>query len=120
VNHTVLVVDDDADIRETLRLALEYEGYSVRTAADGVQAVNAMEAERPCMVILDLMMPVMDGWEVASRMHEEERLSSIPVCVVTATPEWAPADSRLVMQKPIELRRLLTLLEEWCTDPHQP
>jgi len=116
--HTVLVVDDDADIRESLRMALECEGFDVRTAANGVQAVANMEAERPCFVILDLMMPVMDGWEVAERMHMEERLASIPVCVVTATPEWAPTDSECVMQKPIDLRRLLALVHDWCPGRH--
>jgi len=116
--HTVLVVDDDADIRETLRELLEDEGYRVRTAADGAEAVATMEADPPCFVILDLMMPVMDGWEVATRMHEEQRLASVPVCVVTATPEWAPSDSAYVMQKPIDLGQLLALLRQGCTDRH--
>ena len=63
-----------------------------------------MTAEPPCFVILDLMMPVMDGWEVAGRMHEDPRLEAIPVCVVTATPEWAPSDSVCVMPKPIDVQ----------------
>src|SRR4051794_433510 len=88
VAHTVLVVDDDQDIRESLRLLLSEEGFDVHTAANGAEAVEQMEAETPCFVILDLMMPVMDGWEVAGRMHDDERLAEIPVCVVTATPEW--------------------------------
>ena len=116
--HSVLVVDDDADIRESLRLVLEDEGFVVRTAADGAQAVAAMEAESPCFVILDLMMPVMDGWEVAGRMHDEERLAEIPVCVVTATPEWAPADSTCVLQKPVDVQALLDLVHARCDDPH--
>jgi two-component system chemotaxis response regulator CheY len=116
VQHTVLVVDDDQDIRESLRAVLEEEGYCVRTAADGVEAVATMEAEPPCFVILDLMMPVMDGWEVAGRMHDEERLAAIPVCVVTATPEWAPADSTCVLPKPIDVRRLLAVLHAHCPE----
>jgi CheY-like chemotaxis protein len=116
--HTVLVVDDDADIRETLRVILEDEGYRVCTAADGAQAVATMESERPCFVVLDLMMPVMDGWEVTTRMHDEEQLSSIPVCVVTATPEWAPANSPFVLAKPIDIRRLLRMVRECCTHLH--
>jgi two-component system, chemotaxis family, chemotaxis protein CheY len=118
VQHTVLVVDDDQDIRESLRELLECEGYRVRTAADGAEAVAAMDEEAPCFVILDLMMPVMDGWEVAGRMHDEERLASIPVCVVTATPEWAPADSACVLRKPIDLDTLLALVNERCNDSH--
>jgi CheY-like chemotaxis protein len=118
VQHTVLVVDDDQDIRESLRELLECEGYRVRTAADGAEAVAAMHEEAPCFVILDLMMPVMDGWEVAGRMHDEERLASIPVCVVTATPEWAPADSACVMRKPIDLETLLAVVHDGCNDRH--
>ena len=116
MQHTVLVVDDDQDIRESLRLLLEDEGYCVLTAADGAEAVATMEAEPPCFVILDLMMPVMDGWEVAGRMHDEERLAEIPVCVVTATPEWAPADSTCVLPKPIDVQRLLAVVHAHCPE----
>jgi DNA-binding response OmpR family regulator len=118
VPHSVLVVDDDADIRESLRLVLEDEGFVVRTAADGAQAVAAMEAESPCFVILDLMMPVMDGWEVAGRMHDEARLATIPLCVVTATPEWAPSDSTCVLKKPIDLEALLAAVYDNCNHLH--
>ena len=114
--HRVLVVDDDADIRESLRLLLELEGFAVRTAADGAQAVAAMEEETPCLVVLDLMMPVMDGWEVAGRMHEDAHLASIPLCVVTACPEWAPSDSVCVLKKPIDIEALLTAVRASCTD----
>ena len=117
MQHIVLVVDDDADIRESLRMFLEGEGFAVRTAADGAEAVAAMEEEPPCFVILDLMMPVMDGWEVAGRMHDEERLSSIPMCVVTATPEWAPSNAP-VLPKPIDVDALLALVHERCSDLH--
>lgn len=116
VQHTVLVVDDDQDIRDSLRMLLEDEGYSVRTAADGREAVATMEVEPPCFVILDLMMPVMDGWEVAGRMHEEARLADIPVCVVTATPEWAPADSTCVLKKPVDVNQLLSIVHDYCPE----
>jgi len=116
VQHTVLVVDDDADIRESLCMVLEDEGYRARSAGDGVEAVERMRAEAPCFVILDLMMPVMDGWEVAGRMREEKRLAVIPVCVVTATPEWAPADAQCVLAKPIDLSRLLAIVRGFCDD----
>ena len=114
MRHTVLVVDDEADIRESLRLLLEHEGFEVRTAADGAQAVAAMEADEPCFVILDLMMPVMDGWEVAGRMHDDAHLASIPMCVVTATPEWAPSDSACVLKKPIDIEALLGFVRKHC------
>ena len=114
----MLVVDDDPDIRESLRDVLESEGYAVHTAADGAEAVATMAVRLPCIVILDLMMPVMDGWELSSRMHDEARLATIPVCVVTATPEWAPSDSACVMAKPIDLTRLLAVLHAQCALAH--
>lgn len=114
----MLVVDDDDSIRESLRLLLEDEGFDVDTAADGRQAVQTMEAQPPCLVILDLMMPVMDGWAVSAQMHEEERLQGIPVCVVTATPEWAPADSACVLAKPIDVPRLLDVVHAACDSHH--
>ncbi|MGZ3404951.1 MAG: response regulator [Polyangia bacterium] len=114
MGHTVLVVDDDPDIRDSLRMLLEDEGYEVHTAANGAQAVATMCSLAPCFVILDLMMPVMDGWEVSSRMQDDARLAEIPVCVVTATPEWAPTDSVCVLSKPVDIERLLELLQERC------
>jgi CheY-like chemotaxis protein len=114
VSHSVLVVDDDDAIRESLKLLLEDEGFAVRTAADGLAAVETMEADPPCCVILDLMMPVMDGWQVTERMHDEARLSAIPVCVVTATPEYAPTDSTCVLPKPIDVPRLISVVHAAC------
>lgn len=60
------------------------------------------------------MMPIMDGWEVAARMHDEARLSAIPVCVVTAAPEYAPADSACVLAKPIDVSRLVATVRAAC------
>ena len=99
-------------------MLLEDEGYRVRTAADGQQAVAMMEAEAPCFVILDLMMPVMDGWEVAGCMQDDDRLDAIPVCVVTATPEWAPTDSACVLRKPIDVQMLLDVVHKHCGEVH--
>jgi CheY-like chemotaxis protein len=119
VAHSVLVVDDDQDIRESLQMLLEDEGFDVDTAADGAEAVAHMESEPPCFVILDLMMPVMDGWQVTLRMHEDARLAEIPVCVVTATPEWAPLSS-CVLRKPVDVARLLALVHERCEHHRHP
>jgi DNA-binding response OmpR family regulator len=117
VPHTVLVVDDDPGIRESLQMLLEDEGFAVRVARDGAEALAQMDDEPPCFVILDLMMPVMDGWEVAGHMHDEARLAAIPLCVVTATPEWAPADT-CVLAKPIDVQELLALVRARCSDAH--
>jgi CheY-like chemotaxis protein len=81
---TILVVDDDPDIRETFETLLDMEGYRVRTAGDGRAALEALEKEPARLVLLDLMMPVMNGLETLARIRGSPRLSSIPVIVITA------------------------------------
>ena len=115
---TVLVVDDDADIRESLCALLEGEGYATITATNGAEAVEQMALHNPCFVILDLMMPVMDGWEVRTRMQEAPSLSEIPVCVLTATPEWAPLDAACILAKPVDIGELLRVVAEHCGMRH--
>jgi CheY-like chemotaxis protein len=79
-----LVVDDDEANRQLLRTMLERERWIVDEAADGRQALNRVENSPPDLILLDLMMPNMDGFEVAERLHRDERWRTIPVVVVTA------------------------------------
>ncbi|NTU84840.1 MAG: response regulator transcription factor [Chloroflexales bacterium] len=78
---TILVVDDDNGLRELIRINLEHEGYSVIQAANGVQCVTAVREQRPDMVILDVMMPEMDGLEACGKVRE---FSQIPILMLTA------------------------------------
>ena len=80
----VLVVDDDPDTRELVRRALEHEGMTVREAADGRAALTAVSASKPALVLLDLMMPVMDGFEFLRRLRADEAHADLPVVVLTA------------------------------------
>ena len=80
----VLVVDDDAKSRDVLRRTLTKEGWTVAEAANGREALDHLERGRPALVLLDLMMPEMDGFEVLERMRREEAWRDIPVIVVTA------------------------------------
>ena len=68
----VLVVDDDAKTRDMLRRTLQKEGWTVAEAADGREALGQLERSRPALVLLDLMMPEMDGFEVLERMRRED------------------------------------------------
>jgi DNA-binding response OmpR family regulator len=77
----ILVVDDEAAILQTLRFNLERNGYAVCTAGDGRQALSAVEAEKPDLVLLDIMLPVLDGIEVC---REIRRRSAVPVLMLTA------------------------------------
>lgn len=73
----VLVVDDDARLREFMRVSLEMEGYTVREASSAEEALGAIEDQAPELVLLDVVMPGVDGWEMLRRM--QERYGSIPV-----------------------------------------
>ena len=77
----LLVVDDDADIRELVRELLERAGHEVVEAAEGAEALRVFYAERPDLVMLDVSMPVLDGWQTLERIRE---LSEVPVVMLTA------------------------------------
>jgi CheY-like chemotaxis protein len=109
---TVLVVDDDADVRETIRDTLEMEGYRTLEAADGVQALAAIRKEVPDLIVTDLAMPVMDGWELIDAL--ERRRADIPTLVMTG--EEDPAVNRTktpVLNKPVLPRELLEKVAEY-------
>ncbi len=80
-NEKILVVDDDQNICEVLRLYLVKEGYAVIVANDGAQALDLYEKEKPDMVLLDVMMPRMDGWETCRRIRQQ---GNTPVIMLTA------------------------------------
>ena len=84
MNTKILVVDDEKNICELLRLYLEKEGYTVVMAFNGVQAVDLFKTEDPALVLLDIMMPNMDGWEVCRIIRER---SSVPIIMITAKGE---------------------------------
>jgi len=113
----VLVVDDDEAIRATVTEILEFEGYSVVAAADGAEALAAVAAELPCLVLLDMRMPVMDGWDFAAALRS--RGVRVPIAVITAAAnarQWADeiaADACL--PKPFDLDDVLATVERFCT-----
>jgi excisionase family DNA binding protein len=81
----VLVVDDDARLREFMRINLELEGYSVREASSAEEALGSIEDQPPALVLLDVVMPGVDGWEMLQRM--QERYGSIPVIMFSGQVE---------------------------------
>jgi DNA-binding response OmpR family regulator len=83
----VLVVDDEAPIRLLCRVNLEAEQMEVLEAADGESGLETARAERPDVVLLDVMMPGMDGWQVAERLVEDQTTSHIPIVFLTARAE---------------------------------
>jgi two-component system chemotaxis response regulator CheY len=106
----VLVVDDDPDILQTLGLCLSSEGYRVLMAANGKEALDILERERPSVILLDLMMPVMDGWQfVAELDHRGQR--DVPLLILSADRSVQGHAQQLRasghLAKPFDLEELL-------------
>src|ERR671927_480360 len=85
----VLVIDDEAPHRLLCRVNLEAEGMEVLEAADGPTGLQATRDERPDVVLLDVMMPGLDGWQVAQRLLEDDETSEIPIIFLTARAEFS-------------------------------
>ncbi len=111
----ILVVDDEDTIRELVAGALEDAGYQVRTACDGAQALSLVCQEPPDLIVLDMRMPVMDGWEFAQVYHDRPDPHAA-IIVLTAGREPASIAAEIgadaYMAKPFELGRLLSLVAQ--------
>ena len=112
----VLVVDDDQDIRELLVSVLEDDGYQAKSAQNGREALDVLEHWKADVVVLDLMMPVMDGWTFADRMHEKW---DIPIVVISAATDVKRHAGRVgaagVIPKPFEIESLLPIIARAST-----
>ena len=82
--HSVLVIDDEENIVEFIRLGLRYEGFQVESAPDGEQGITAAQRVNPEIIILDLMMPIIDGIEVCKRLRDNPTTRDIPILMLTA------------------------------------
>ena len=106
----ILIVEDEANIRELLRLYLEREGYTVLEAENGVEGIKKWKSDKPDMLLLDVMMPVIDGWEVCREIRAE---SDVPIIMLTAKGETADRVSGLEMGaddyivKPLEMPEVI-------------
>lgn len=80
----VLAVDDDPVIQRLLQVNLEMEGFDVELASDGVEALERMRASTPDLVLLDVMMPELDGWAVCAQMKEDPALAEVPIIFLSA------------------------------------
>ena len=114
----VLVVDDDIDILDGLSELLKLAGFEVVTARNGVEALARARARRPCMVLLDLMMPVMSGQEFRAEQTADPDISTVPVIVVTAArpsrTELAKLAAQECLLKPVDTERLLDAVRRNC------
>lgn len=116
--HKILITDDDPVIIELLQVNLEFEGYDVITAADGLEAVERAARDAPDLVILDIMMPRMDGWTARAEMLKDPRTAEIPVIFLSARAQQADlrkgyeSGVAAYVTKPFEPVELLDLIEQ--------
>ncbi len=111
-NFRILIVDDDSDIRSILRGILEPEGFEIFEAVDGRDALTQLSATVPNLILLDLMMPVMNGSQFLAATGELPRLSEVPVIVVTAYDDKTPQGERIlgVLNKPFNTHHLVAVV----------
>ena len=114
---TILVVDDERHIVRLVEVNLQRAGYNVDTAYDGVEALEKVKASKPDMIVLDVMMPRMDGFEVLQNLQADSDTAEIPVIMLTAKAQdadifkgWQQGVSSY-LTKPFNPRELLTFVE---------
>jgi CheY-like chemotaxis protein len=116
----VLLVEDDPDIREDLAFLIECQGYQVETAENGRAALDILSAgTRPCLIVLDLMMPVMDGWQTHSQLQKSDEWAHIPVVLLSGIADIADKARNMRVQgylkKPIDFDHHFGLLKTHCS-----
>ncbi len=119
----VIIVDDDRDTREMLTLALELEGFEVSQAANGLRLISAMHVDRPDVILLDVMMSWIDGFELCRAIKKNDDFADIPVVFISARK--STEDERAGMEagavdyfaKPLDVDRLIARIREILAAP---
>ena len=120
----ILLVDDDPDFVEAVRVIVESGGYEVRVAYDGQEGLEAVAAEKPDLIVLDVMMPVMNGHAACARLKGDPATKDIPIILLTAVAErvttstyshrdMLESEAEDYMPKPVEPADLLNLHKNW-------
>ena len=118
---TILIADDYDDNRELLRLMLQTAGHDIREARDGRECVTMALDEPPDILLIDLSMPVLDGWNVLRELREDERTRQIPCVAVSAFPESSDSDGNghgfnAYLSKPFHTKELLATVGRLLTE----
>ena len=118
---TILVVEDNEMNRDMLCRRLSRKGYSVLVAQDGVEGLLVAQTESPDLIIMDLSLPRVDGWEVSRRLKADEETSAIPIIALTAHAMSTDKEKALAAgcddfdTKPIDFARLLQKIDDACS-----
>lgn len=113
----ILIVDDEVHLARILQFTLEHAGYSVRTAFDGEEALEKARSEHPDLVILDLMLPIIDGYKVCNVLKSDEEFKGVPIIILSARDLSAeeldePIGADLFMEKPFNTNVLIKKISE--------
>lgn len=119
---SLLIVEDDDHFREVICWCLREEGYEVHGARNGVEALDVARRVKPEAIVLDLMMPVMDGWDLLEALDEDAELAKIPRFVMTAAPTRNTSEDLgvPVFQKPFDVEDLVRAIREIEGMPEDP
>jgi CheY-like chemotaxis protein len=116
----VLIVEDDPDLREMMAQLLTLEGFHTAAVANGREALNYLQTgdHPPEVILLDLMMPVMDGWEFRRQQQANPAVADVPVIVLSALDQSRAANvnAAAFLKKPLDFDRLLELVRRYCPD----
>lgn len=118
VSEKILIVDDEADLVETLTFRLEAAGYKAISAHDGLEGLNVARAEKPDLIILDVMMPKMDGYQVCRLLKFDQNMKNIPIIMLTARGQeqdkqtGGQVGADVYMTKPFDSKILISKVEE--------
>jgi CheY-like chemotaxis protein len=120
----ILLVDDDPDFVEAVKVIVESGGYDVRVAYDGKEGLEAVAEEKPDLIVLDVMMPEMNGHEACAKLKADPATAKIPIILLTAVAErvttstythrdMLESEAEDYMPKPVEPSELLELIKNW-------
>lgn len=120
----ILLVDDDPDFVEAVRVIVESGGYDVRVAYDGQEGLEAVAEQKPDLIVLDVMMPVMNGHEACAQLKGDDATKEIPIILLTAVADrvttstythrdMLESEAEDYMPKPVEPQELLERIESW-------
>jgi len=118
-NKKILVVDDEVDLVETLKFPLEMEGYQVLTSYNGEDGLNKARTENPDLIILDLMLPKLDGYKVCRLLKFDERYKHIPILMLTAKTQekdkilGLETGANEYLTKPFEIDELINKIKSY-------
>ena len=115
----ILVVDDDKDMVFMIKSVLEGDGYEVATAANGQEAMKVIDSHIPDLMIVDLTMPVMDGWRLSMKVRQHEKCKNIPIIVLSglvdqqeARPQESYEPYNVLIAKPFDVFKLVEKVKE--------